>query len=59
MLFSLRDLLGKLSHVPSVEGLHTLRTNAFTLHHFQSVTGLVFVANTDADSPGEETLHTY
>jgi hypothetical protein len=45
-----------MSPVPNIEGLHTLRTNAFTLHHFQSVTGLVFVANTDADAPGEESL---
>ena len=53
MLFSLKDLASKLSPGPSLEGLHTVKTNAFTLHHFQSLTGMVFVVNSDTDIPGK------
>lgn len=52
MLFSLKDLVSKLSPSPFVEGLHTVKTNSFTLHHFQSVTGMVFVLNSDAETAG-------
>jgi hypothetical protein len=53
MLFSLKDLTSKLS--PDSQGLdhlHTVRTNAFTLHHYQSPSGLMFVLNSQADMPG-------
>jgi hypothetical protein len=53
MLFSLKDLTSKLS--PDSQGLdhlHTVKTNSFTLHHYQSPSGLMFVLNTAADIPG-------
>jgi hypothetical protein len=60
MLFSLKDMTSKLSPVsPDKEGsdrsdnLHTVKTNAFTLHHYQSPSGLMFVLNTNNDIPGE------
>jgi len=54
MLFSLKDLASKLSP-PSQgkENLHTIKTNAFTLHHFESISGLVFVLNTDPEIPSK------
>lgn len=53
MLFSLKDLAAKLSPSPSLEGLHTVKTNAFTLHHFQSFTGMVYLINSEADVTGK------
>lgn len=53
MLFSLKDLASKLSPSEGTEGLHIVKTNAFTLHHYQSVTGLVFILNTDNDVPDQ------
>ena len=53
MLFSLKDLVMKLSPVTSVEGLHVMKTNNFTLHHFQSLTGLAFIINSTPDVPGK------
>ncbi len=52
MLFSLKDLAAKMAPSAGPEGLHTVRTNSYALHHFQSVTGMTFVLNTDADAPG-------
>ena len=54
MLFSLKDLTSKLS--PDGQGLdhlHTVKTDAFTLHHYQSPSGLMFVLNTHPDLPGK------
>lgn len=61
MLFSLKDLASKLSPSEGSEGLHIIKTNSFTLHHYQSVTGLVFVLNTGNDIPDQyQTLkHVY
>lgn len=57
MLYSLKDLAAKLSPQTESgaggEGLHTLKTNTFTLHHYQSLTGLVFILNTDNDVPDQ------
>mmetsp|Transcript_18090 Transcript_18090/g.30387 ORF Transcript_18090/g.30387 Transcript_18090/m.30387 type:complete len:95 (+) Transcript_18090:65-349(+) len=53
MLFSLKDLASKLS--PSQEAsdnLHVVKTNTFTLHHFESPSGLMFVLNTNINIPG-------
>ncbi len=52
MLFSLKDLVSKLtpSGTANSEAIHSMRTDNFTLHHFQSVTGLMFVINTDSQS---------
>lgn len=52
MLFSLKDLASKLSPAQG-ESLHCIKTDTFTLHHFESLTGLMFVLNSDADTPGE------
>ncbi|KAJ1430455.1 Sybindin-like protein [Ochromonadaceae sp. CCMP2298] len=52
MLFSLKDMTSKLS--PDKEGndnLHFVKTNAFTLHHYQSPSGLMFVLNTNNNVP--------
>ena len=59
MLYSLKDLAAKLSPAEREggDGLHVLRTNTFTLHHFQSQTGLVFVLNTDNDVPDQYHTH--
>ena len=38
------------------ENLHIIKTDTFTLHHFQSVSGLVFVLNTKAEVPGKYIL---
>jgi hypothetical protein len=51
MLFSLKELTSRLS--PSqTDHLHVMKTSAFTLHHFQSLTGFVFVLNTKPEVPG-------
>jgi hypothetical protein len=55
MLFSLKDLTGKMSPQNSMDGLHAIRTNAYTLHHFQSVSGLMFVLNSE---PSIANMHT-
>lgn len=52
MVFSLKDLAMKLSPTNSTDGLHTLKTNSFTLHHFQTLSGLVFVINSSPDVQG-------
>lgn len=53
MLFSLKDLTSKLSpDAQGIDHLHTVKTNSFTLHHYQSPSGLMFVLNTHADMPG-------
>ena len=51
MLFSLKDLSAKLSPNPGSEGLHIVKTNSYTLHHYESLTGMLFVLNTDPDVP--------
>ena len=52
MLFSLKALASQMQHLPGVEGLHTVKTNTFTLHHFQSLSGIMFILNSDSDTPG-------
>lgn len=59
MIYSLKDLTSKLTpDLPSNSssgngsgGLQTVRTNAFSLHHYQSVSGIIFVLNLDPDAP--------
>ncbi len=51
MLFSLKDLTAKLSPLGPSEGLHMVKTDTYTLHHFQSASGMVFVLNTDVETP--------
>jgi hypothetical protein len=57
MLFSLKDLSSKLSPSQGSEGLHTVKTNSFTLHHFESITGMMFIINTDPDIQGTYEKH--
>lgn len=52
MLFSLKDLVSKLSPTQG-DSLHVMRTSNYSLHHFQSLSGLVFVINTKPDVPGK------
>ena len=52
MIFSLKDLAQKLSPTVGLEGIHTVKTNSFTLHHFQSATGLTFILNSDPEVSG-------
>ncbi|EWM28399.1 trafficking protein particle complex 1 [Nannochloropsis gaditana] len=50
MLYSIKGLvaaLGSKNAPSSSDGLNHLRTNAYTLHHFETLTGLRFVLNTD------------
>jgi len=51
MLFSLKDLTSKLSPLGTTEGLHVMKTDSYALHHFQSASGMVFVLNTDVETP--------
>ena len=58
MLFSLKDLASKLSpNSQTKENLHTIKTNAFTLHQFETLSGLVFVINTNPDIPSRSSFH--
>lgn len=52
MLFSLKDLTTKMSPGPSSEGLHVIKTDAFALHHFQSLSGMLIILNTDPNAEG-------
>lgn len=52
MLFSLKEVVARLSPTGS-DNLHVIKTSNFILHHFQSLTGFVFVINTKADVPGK------
>lgn len=46
LLFELKTLAAKLSPTDMKEGLQSFSTNKYTLHHFQTATGLRFVLNT-------------
>ena len=52
MIFSMKDLVNRLSPTSGGEGLHTIRTNSFALHHFQSASGIMFIMNTDTLAEG-------
>ena len=55
MLFSLKDLTSKLAPINSSSAnseIHVVKTNTFTLHHYQSLSGMMFVLNTDPNAPG-------
>jgi hypothetical protein len=57
MLFSLKDLASKLSPSQQTEGLHTVKTNTFTLHHYQTLTGLVFIINSSPEINGKRRMY--
>ena len=44
-------------NAPTSEGLNHLRTNAYTLHHFETPTGLRFVLNTDNSMAADMRAH--
>jgi hypothetical protein len=46
LLFELKTLAGKLSPTDMKEGLQSFSTDKYTLHHFQTATGLRFVLTT-------------
>ncbi|CAN0018284.1 unnamed protein product [Phaeothamnion confervicola] len=50
MLYSLKELVNKMSADVDPEGLHTLKTDAYTLHHLETGSGLRFVLNTDSNA---------
>ena len=52
MLFSLKALAAQMQHMTGVDGIHIVKTDTFSLHHFQSVSGIMFVLNTDVETPG-------
>mmetsp|Transcript_22117 Transcript_22117/g.32213 ORF Transcript_22117/g.32213 Transcript_22117/m.32213 type:complete len:140 (+) Transcript_22117:76-495(+) len=54
MIYSLKDLTNKMAPSVGTEGLHVIKTNSYTLHHFESITGMTFVMNSD---PGSQDLY--
>ena len=52
MLYSLKELTSKISPSEGDQGLHVMKTDTYTLHHFESVTGMIFILNTDAETSG-------
>ncbi|KAJ3034169.1 Trafficking protein particle complex subunit 1 [Rhizophlyctis rosea] len=52
VIFSLRNLLSKLSNKPGAEGFTSYRTNVYKLNYFETPTGLKFVMNTDPTMEG-------
>jgi hypothetical protein len=52
MIFSLKELIGKMKSkgAAAEDGLHCLKTDTFTLHHFETASGLRFVLNTDRNT---------
>ena len=62
MLFSLKDLASKLSPLNNGsdttvnDNLHLVRTKSFTIHHYESCSGILFILNTDSSTPGESIL---
>jgi len=53
MLFSLKDFTHKLSPRAESEELHVVKTKSFCLHHYESATGLMFVLNSDTETPNQ------
>lgn len=51
MILSIKDLIGKMKSSPLDDGLHCLKTNTFTLHHYETRSGLRFVLNSDVGTP--------
>mmetsp|Transcript_13791 Transcript_13791/g.20313 ORF Transcript_13791/g.20313 Transcript_13791/m.20313 type:complete len:149 (-) Transcript_13791:467-913(-) len=54
MLFSLKEVVTKMSSVTSSEGLHCMRTSAYNLHLFHTRSGLRFVLNTSGGTNAQE-----
>ncbi|CAM9155295.1 unnamed protein product [Discosporangium mesarthrocarpum] len=47
MLYSIKELVTKMSQDPKTAALHALKTGSYTLHHLETSSGLRFVLNTD------------
>lgn len=50
MLAATNELMRQFSPRKPNEGLQTLKTNTFTLHYLQTLSGLRFILNTDNDA---------
>ena len=61
MLFSLKDLTAKMSPEVSTQGIHTVKTPNYTIHHYESLSGISFVLNTDPSIPDmyDKLFHIY
>lgn len=46
-LYSLNELVHKMSAVKPRDGMLTIKTNVFTMHQFRTASGMRFVLNTD------------
>mmetsp|Transcript_48683 Transcript_48683/g.110499 ORF Transcript_48683/g.110499 Transcript_48683/m.110499 type:complete len:145 (+) Transcript_48683:157-591(+) len=51
MIFSIKELVGKMKNSSADDGLHFFKTDTFTLHHLETASGLRFVLNTDRATP--------
>lgn len=53
LIFSLKELIKKVSPTVPMEGLKHYETGAYKLHHFESISGLKFIAITSKDVGNE------
>jgi hypothetical protein len=52
MCYFFKELVSKMKSPSAVDdGLHCLKTDKFTLHHYETQSGLRFVLNTDPQTP--------